>query len=43
MSIVFEPEQYIEIELPGGVYYGKIVEAVEGSGTQWVIEIKGKK
>lgn len=37
--IHFEPGQMIKLRLPGGVFTGTIVDFVEGSDNQWIIEV----
>lgn len=42
MAIVFEPGQEIELELPGGKYAGKIVEAIDVTEGLWAFKVEEK-
>lgn len=39
MPIVFEPNQKIELHLPGGVFTGTIVKAVGVETGDWLVHI----
>lgn len=42
MPITFEPGQPFNVELPGGVFKGKIVGRNGDSLSQWVVELEDK-